>query len=254
MASLMTAMSRRILLAIGRVISRLVVKVTVEGWEHLSDNRKPLILICNHFSWFDAPLLALLLPFQPAFLVATESQRKWWVRLFIQLFNCIPIWRGQVDRAAFRRARQALDAGSVIGIFPEGGINPDLANLVARGQVIPELRGNTARIDAKLVRARSGTALLAVMSKAWILPVALIGTERILPNLRQWRRTQITLRIGRAFGPLYLDSQLAGRARRQQLDELADTMMLQIAMLFPPENRGYYGAANVPEPSAENSV
>ncbi|MFN8492126.1 MAG: lysophospholipid acyltransferase family protein [Caldilineaceae bacterium] len=175
--------------------------ITIDGEANVPRTAEPLIVISNHFSWFDAPLLALCLPFQPAFLVATESQRKWWVRAFILLFNGIPIWRGQVDRAAFQKAVQALNTGQVVGVFPEGGINPELADLVARGQVIPELRGNTSRASAKLVRPRSGTALLAVMSKAHILPVGLIGTERILNNLHNWRarplRCGLGLRLGR---------------------------------------------------------
>jgi len=240
MAGLLLSLARRVLLAVGRMLGHLILQVNIEGKTNVPANQEPLILIANHFSWFDAPILALFLPFQPAFLVATESQRKWWVRAFIWLFNGIPIWRGQVDRNAFRSAIEALAQGHIIGIFPEGGINPDLADLVARGQVIPELRGNTSRIGAKLVRARTGTALLATMSGARILPVGLLGTERILNNLYKLRRTPITLRIGPAFGPLQVEPQLTGRARRQQLDSLADMMMQQIAILFPHENRGYY--------------
>jgi|GEM_PF-677655 len=248
MASLLLAMTRHILLTIGRLFGHLLLQVNVEGKTNVPVNQEPLILIANHFSWFDAPILALFLPFQPAFLVATESQRKWWVRAFIWLFNGIPIWRGQVDRNAFRNAVQALEQGRIIGIFPEGGINPDLAELVARGQVIPELRGNTSRIGAKLVRARTGTALLATMSGARILPVGLLGTEQILSNLYKLRRTPITLRIGPAFGPLQVEPHLTGRARRQQLDALADMMMQQIAVLFPHENRGYYQQVNAEIP------
>ena len=243
------SVSRSILLALGRIIIKLVLEITLDGQDYLPTTAEPLILISNHFSWFDAPLLTLLLPFQPAFLVATESQRKWWVRAFILLFNGIPIWRGQVDRTAFRKALTALDKGQIVGVFPEGGINPALATSIARGQTIPELHGNTARMDAKLVHPRAGVALLAVMSRARILPVGLIGTERILNNLRHWRRTPVTVRIGPIFGPFQLDPQLGGRARRQQLDQLAEAMMQQIARLFPPENRGCYQWMDVETPS-----
>jgi len=54
------------------------------------------------------------------------------------------------------------------------------------------------------------------------------------------RRTPVTIRVGRPFGPLQIDPGLRGRARRQRLDELSDLMMQQIAVLFPPENRGPY--------------
>lgn len=231
---------RHLLLLVGRLVGKLLFDLRVEGEEHIPPTREPLIIISNHFSWFDAPLLTLALPFQPAFLVATESQRKWWVRAFIFFFHGIPIWRGQVDRQAFRQALEALGEGKALGIFPEGGINPQLQELIARGQIIPELRGNMSRIDGQLVRARSGTALIAVMSKVRILPVGLIGTERVLDNLRNLRRTPVTVRIGPVFGPLDIETSLTGRARRRRLDELTDLMMKRIAALFPPERRGYY--------------
>lgn len=240
MTTLFMWLARQTLLLVGRLIGKIIFDLTIEGAENVPKPREPLIVISNHFSWFDAPLLTLALPFQPAFLVATESQRKWWVRTFIFLFHGIPIWRGQVDRQAFRHALEALDEGKVLGIFPEGGINPELQELIARGQIIPELRGNMSRIDGKLVRARSGTALIAVMSKVRILPVGLIGTERVLDNLRQFRRTPITIRIGPPFGPLDIETSLTGRERRRRLDELTDAMMRRIAALFPPERRGYY--------------
>ncbi len=239
MRRLFIAITRRFLLMVGFIISRSFLQITLSGQENIPKN-KSLILIANHFSWFDAPLLTLLLPVQPTFLVATESQKRWYVRLFIHLFNGIPIWRGQVDRRALRSALEVLNHGGVLGIFPEGGIDPEMAEVVARGQVVDNLYDHASRHSAQLVRPRSGVALLAVESHAHILPIGLIGTEQILNNLLRWKRTRVTLRIGPAFGPLTLDPNLHGRAKRQRLDNLADMIMQQLARLFPPENRGPY--------------
>jgi 1-acyl-sn-glycerol-3-phosphate acyltransferase len=198
------------------------------------------MVIANHFSWFDAPILAIHLPFQPAFLVATESLRNWWVRSFINLFDGIPIWRGQVDRNALRLSLEALQQGKILGVFPEGGMNPDNRERIARGEQIPEIRGHASRRSGALVRGRSGTALLAVQSQTYILPVAIIGSERILDNLSHWRRTPIHFAIGPVFGPLSIDESVRGSARRALLDRLTDEMMIHIATLFPPERRGPY--------------
>ena len=226
---------------LGRLLSFILFDVTVEGKEHLpTDAQRPLIVIANHFSWFDAPLLAIHLPFQPAFLVATESLNRWWVRSFIQLFEGIPIWRGQVDRNALRLSLEGLKRGLILGIFPEGGMNPSIRERVARGEQIAEIRGHASRIGGTLIRGRSGSALLAVQGQAHILPVAIIGSENILTNLPRWRRTPITFRIGPVFGPLQLDESLRGPARRAQLDQLTDDMMRHIAALMPPERRGPY--------------
>lgn len=240
MKKLLVAVSRRLLLLVGYTFSRFILDVTIVGQENLPKGDKPLILIANHFSWFDAPLLTVLLPFQPAFLVATESQSRWFVRLFMSAFNGIPIWRGQVDRNALRSALKVLRQGGVLGIFPEGGIDPQVAGSVQHGEVISDLYEHASRHSAQLVKPRSGVALLAVESQANILPIGLIGTQKILDNLVRWRRTQVTLTIGPAFGPFTLDPTLQGRAKRQRLDKLADMIMQHVAALFPPENRGPY--------------
>ena len=90
---------RRAILKLGRGIGRVAFALTVEGRENLPPKGEPVLVISNPFGWFDAFTLTLFLPFQPVFLVATESQRKWYVRFFMNLFDGIPIWRGQPDRA-----------------------------------------------------------------------------------------------------------------------------------------------------------
>lgn len=231
---------RNVLLGIGRAWSRLVLKETVVGRENIPRDGGPIIVVSNHFSWFDAPLLTMVLPFQPTFMVATESQRRWYVRMFMRAFNGIPVWRGRVDRKALREALGVLQAGGAIGIFPEGGIDPSAAQSVAAGETVDDFYGHTSRLSGELVRARPGTALLAVQSQARILPVGLIGTERILGNMLRMRRTPVTVHIGPAFGPLTLDGSLHGRERRRTLNNLADNLMERVAALFPPENRGPY--------------
>lgn len=231
-------LTRQLAIATGWIISKIMLDVTVVGAENVPRSKHPMIVIANHFSWFDAPILAVHLPFAPAFIVATESQRYWWFRGFVKVFNAIPIFRGQVDREAFRRSKLALDEGHVLGVFPEGGMDPEFAEQVARGETVS--RYIPGRRIPVLARPKSGTALLAIETKAYILPVGLMGTELVYNNMLRFRRTPVTIHIGRAFGPLQLDPGLRGRARRQRLDELSDLMMQQIAALFPPENRGPY--------------
>jgi 1-acyl-sn-glycerol-3-phosphate acyltransferase len=228
-----------LLLIFGWAASRLLLNLKVEGLEHVPANG-PLIVIANHFSWFDAPLLTLHLPFQPVFLVASESQRFWFVRLFMRAFHGIPIWRGRVDRTALTLTLSRLRQGRAVAMFPEGGIDPRLAERRARGEAITETYGFISREDAQLTYAEPGTAYLALQSQARILPVALLGTERILRNVMRLRRTEVILRIGPAFGPLTIEPQLQGVARRRRLQRLAELIMHRIAILFPPENRGPY--------------
>lgn len=231
---------RRLILKMGRGLGYLLLKVSTVGKENLPPEPEALIVISNHFGWFDAFILTVFLPFQPVFLVATESQRKWYVRWFMNLFDGIPIWRGQVDRDAFRDALKVLREGRPLGVFPEGGINPELMARVAAGELITSQTGASSRIDGILARAKPGTALLATLSHKRILPVALLGTDHIGGNLRRLRRTPITISIGPIFGPLTVDAALAGPEKRRAIDRLSDEMMVHIAAMFPPEKRGPY--------------
>jgi hypothetical protein len=72
----------------------------------------------------------------------------------------------------------------------------------------------------------------------------LLGTERILPNIMKFRRTNVTIRIGPAFGPLTIEPNLQKTERRHRLDRLAEQIMQRVAILFPPENRGPYRNLN----------
>ena len=141
------------LIMLGRLLARLLFNVQLRGVENIPAEETALIVIANHFSWFDAPLLSLLLPFSPSFLVATESLRLWWVRSFVNIFDGIPVWRGQPDRRALHRALDHLAQRRPLGIFPEGGMDPEMAERIARGEQVHELRGHFSRRNARISAA-----------------------------------------------------------------------------------------------------
>jgi len=228
-----------ILVFMGRVISIPFISVTVTGLEHIPRS-EALILVSNHFSWFDGPLLMIYLPVRIVFLLAIETERVCFFRFLSRAFNLIPIWRGQVDRKAMRAAIAALKEGRTIGVFPEGGIDPTMAAARERGERIEQIAGHTARHSANLIQAQSGIGLLATQAQARLLPVAILGTEMILVNLRRLRRTQVRIRVGRPFGPLSIPDDTPRRERRQHFDALTQDTMRQIAALLPPGNRGPY--------------
>ena len=122
-----------ILVFMGRVIGSLFLSVSVSGREHIPRG-EAMILVSNHFSWFDGPLLMIFLPFRIAFLLAIETERVLFFRFLSRAFSLIPIWRGQVDRKAMREALAALQAGRTVGVFPEGGIDPAMAEIRERGE------------------------------------------------------------------------------------------------------------------------
>ena len=61
-----------IFLVISHIVSRIILRTKVVGEQNIPEDGA-VIVIANHFSWFDAPLLTLHLPCKPAFLVASET-------------------------------------------------------------------------------------------------------------------------------------------------------------------------------------
>lgn len=230
-------LGRRLILLLGRLLLLPVVKVSVTGRENLPE-KGPLIIVANHFSLLDPPLLALHLPYQPVFMAAADLQDFLLVRLLIRLFKAIPIWRGRADRTAIRRAQETLKEGGILVLLPEGGIDPDLQELASRGENVQHIGGQSFRHSGQLIPARPGAAYLAAQTGAPLLPVAIIGAEKLPANLRRLRRTPVELRIGPSFGPLEMESHLRGAARRQQLNRLGEQLMKRLAALMPAENRG----------------
>jgi 1-acyl-sn-glycerol-3-phosphate acyltransferase len=87
-----------------------------------------------------------------------------------------------------------------------------------------------------LARAKTGVAFLAHKTNALIVPLALIGTEKIAPALKRLRRARVTLRIGEPYTLPPLDETNRSAGLRANTDEV----MCRIAALLPPEYRGIY--------------
>ena len=214
------------------VISRLLFKLTIIGQENLPEGG-PLIIIGNHFSWYEALLIGLYLPYRVAFFAAAELQESRFIRLLSYAVEMIPVHRGTPDRAALRRAQQWLENGGVLLIMPEGGIDPALQATLSQGETVGLMVGQNSRLSGQLLPPRPGAAFLAVRTGVPILPVAFLGTELAQQNIQQRRRTAVSMRIGPVFGPFTVADGRHGRARRQQLNELGHDMMRHLARLPP---------------------
>jgi 1-acyl-sn-glycerol-3-phosphate acyltransferase len=181
----------------------------------------PLIVITNHTGQLEVPVFFGQLADRP---VTGWAKVEAWDNAFMgwlfDLWRLIPVRRGEADTSALRMAMKALEEGYIFGIAPEG------------------TRNKTGRLK----RAHPGAVMLAVHSGAPILPVAHWGGENFLRNLRNLRRTDFHIRVGKPF-KLNLDGVRVTRDVRQQI---ADEMMLRIAELLPAEYHGEY--ANVPLP------
>lgn len=118
-----------------------------------------VILASNHISFYDPIVIAAVLDRQVHFMAKSEFFRNKPFARFLAALNAFPVKRGTPDRKAIKKALTVLEEGKVLGIFPEG----------------------TRKRMGTQVDAQAGTALLALKSDVFVIPVACIGTERTIP-------------------------------------------------------------------------
>ena len=107
---------------IGAVLLRIVYRVRTEGLHHLPTKGSAL-LVCNHITYMDAPLLMTLYQRRIRFLVYRDYYENKWLGPLLSLMGAIPISENDPPRQimkSIQTARKALDDGYLVGIFAEG--------------------------------------------------------------------------------------------------------------------------------------
>ncbi len=196
------------------VLAFLLTRYRVFGREHVPD-RGPLLVVANHLSMADPPVVGISIRRHAMFLAKEELFRSRIQRYIFHNCGAFPIRRGGMNRDALRFAERLFDRGGALIAFPEG----------------------RRSMESQMVDAFSGSALIAVRNGVPILPVGIYGTEKITGSTWWLRRPEITVNIGR---PFELPS-VNGKVTRKQLAEFTHSIMARIAELLPEEYRGRYG-------------
>lgn len=140
----------------------------------------PLIVVSNHASHFDPPIVSSCMRRPVAFMAKEELFQIPILKQAIYLYGAYPVNRLSADRSAIRSALNYLEQGWATGVFLQGTRTP----------------------DGKITEPKLGAAMIAAKAKAPILPVSLWGTEKILkkgspvPQL-----VPVTVRIGEIIEP-----------------------------------------------------
>lgn len=203
----------RIVRIIISLIYRLLARMEVVGTENVPQEG-PCIVICNHLSSFDPPLLLVAVPLRMTVLAADKYRGHPIFGPFLSSMGAIYVRRGEVDRQALRACLDVLREGGVIGIAPEG----------------------TRSTTGALQEGRTGVAYLASRAGVPILPVAITGTEKLPASLKRLRRGQMKAVIGEPFTLPTTE----GKARGEQLKEFTKLIMRRLASMLPEEHRGVY--------------
>jgi 1-acyl-sn-glycerol-3-phosphate acyltransferase len=181
----------------------------------------PLIVVANHMSNADPPLVAgWLTPKlgRQMRILAKQSLFFWPVGQVLRRLGAMPVRRGGSDIEAYRVALGVLERGEVLCIFPEG----------------------TRSRDGLLADAKPGAAMLATRSGVSVLPVGVSGTDRFLGRGARFPHigTRITLRVGSPF-TVSLDP---GLSRRDAIQKASDEIMRRIAELVDDRHRNRYAS------------
>lgn len=143
--------------------------VTVLGEEHLEGLTRPFVVVSNHSSHLDAPLILGALPRKLARYLAAGAAADyffdvWWRKGLTSLFfNAFPVDRNGL-RGRRGLATSLLDDGVPLLLFPEG------------------TRSRTGDMGS----FKPGAAALCISRDAPCLPVAIVGASEAMPYGKNW--------------------------------------------------------------------
>ena len=139
-------------------------------------------------------------------------------------YGAFPVRRFSADMGALRVARHILRNNEVVLMFPEG------------------TRGTRTGTATELRPALPGSAVVAQMSHASVVPVAITGSNIALPGVfYQWifgPRPHIRVEFGEPF--TIAEPSAGGGSPEVETDRL----MRAIAAMLPESHRGAYGAGS----------
>jgi len=178
-----------------------------------NDGDEPMVIVVNHVSTYDGPLVQYALPGwirrRMAAAMSGEMLEEFrhfrnpeTGRFFVfgpaaylaltMLFNVFPLPRLKNFQQSFAHAGEALDRGYNVLVFPEG----------------------TRSAAGELARFRPGIGLLVKQAGAAVLPVAIRGLGELKTRQRGWFRSgTVEVRVGRPirFSPLETEAGITAR-------------------------------------------
>ncbi len=183
-----------------------------------------LVVVANHGSHLDPPLLGHALGRPVAFMAKAELFRVPLLGRLIRSCGAYPVSRGAGDRQAIRTASERLAQGWATGVFLDG----------------------TRQADGRVNTPLAGAALLAARAGVPLLPVAIVNSHRALgPNGAPLRLVPVHLRIGTPIPPPASrrreDLEAVTRAAQEQINALLDQGLIR-----PSRLRGASARAALP--------
>jgi 1-acyl-sn-glycerol-3-phosphate acyltransferase len=211
-------------------LARLVYRPHVEGRGNVP-RTGPVIFASNHLSFIDSIAIPVAAP-RPVHFLAKSSYFEgsgvsgWFSREFFTAIGAVAVRRGAGQAAldALDQQRQLLESGSAVALYPEG----------------------TRSLDGRLYKGRTGVAFLALQTGAPVVPVGLIGTDKVMPVGARFPslRERVTVKFGEPLDLSHHGPAESGKARRLATDDI----MAAIHGLSGQEVAGAYNEAPAHNP------
>ena len=195
----------------GLALFRWYFGLQVNGLEHIPATG-PVIIVPNHTSFLDPPLLSAVVPRVIYFLMlAGHYDHPRWHWLFRRL-PCIPMERGSGTKmGALKRCLDVLAQDQVLCMFPEGGISH----------------------EHKAGGIKPGAALLALRAQAPIIPAGINGADQALPlKHRLPRRRPITINFGAPIEAAAMETATGAGQDKALLQEIMAKTMVSVNSLL----------------------
>ncbi len=192
-----------------RVFFRVYGTWMVRGYDEYVPKSGPAIIISNHTSYVDPPLMGGAIRRPVAYMARhdlfTGNKLLAWVCKKLESY---PVKQGTVDREALRYTYDKIDAGWLIGMFPEG----------RRSE------------DGRLQEFQPGLAMIALKSRAPVIPCGFAGTHEMLPrHAKGLKRSHIEVHFG---PPLQVADLYDSDDRRAAMEELTRRAHVEVSRLM----------------------
>lgn len=201
------------------MLVRVLFRCQVIGRQNIV-SKGPMIVVANHPSLVDPPLVGTILRREAIFMAKDGLFKSRFSNWLLKALGAFPVNRSQLNREALKKAVEALNGNKVLVVFPEGGRST----------------------EGQIKEALPGAALLASRYGAPILPIGVVGTEKVTNFISLFKRFRIEVIIGE---PFYLPSS-KDRTDKEKLTGLTNIMMRSITELLPEKYHGHYAERGQP--------
>lgn len=198
----------------------------ITGVEHVP-RTGPVIIAGNHISFADEIFTPLAARRQVLYLAKAEYFNSPGLKgramaAFFGGLGLVPVQRNATHAAAaaVQLCVDVLREGNAFGIYPEGTRSP----------------------DGRLYRFRTGVARIALRTGAPVVPVGLVGTERVQPpGVRHWRYARVGVHFG---APLHFGERAHEERSARVLREITEQVRHAVQGLSGQEYVDRYASSS----------